>query len=95
MIRPVSRYAHLMSGKKGDLLPRYLLTSPGSLYEAFEADADWTLYSGGAKATNVTQVHQGAASEKETSRSGLQTLIRRTVAWDLSAAERLGMWIYV
>jgi peptidoglycan/xylan/chitin deacetylase (PgdA/CDA1 family) len=85
----------MVNRAEGVLLPRYLLTSPGSRYEAFEADADWTLYNAGSKATNTSEFKQGSASEKLTTRSGASTMIRRTVAWDLSAAERMGLWIYV
>lgn len=94
-MKAMMRAAQLVTGQQGIPLPKNLLSSCGRQYEAFENDLDWTLYNGGSKESNTTQVKEGNASEKVTSRVGAQSSIRKTVAWDLSAAERLGLWIYV
>jgi peptidoglycan/xylan/chitin deacetylase (PgdA/CDA1 family) len=85
----------LTGGGQTVTLPQNLITNPGTIWDDFEADASWSLISAvGSHATDTTNFKTGTASEQITTGTPGTTKIRETVAWNLSAVGRVGMWAY-
>ena len=86
--------APILGRSKFKVLPQNLLTDPGTLYEGFEAQADWT-NEAGSHADNTTQFLSGAKSQQVTSLSGSNGRIKKGVNWDLSSFGRFLGYVYI
>jgi hypothetical protein len=76
-------------------LPQNLLLSPGTLWEDFENDADWTA-ANGSVSDDAVNYKTGTQSVKLTANSGATATMTKTVAWDLSGDwNGLSFWMYM
>jgi peptidoglycan/xylan/chitin deacetylase (PgdA/CDA1 family) len=76
-------------------LPQNLLTNVGTLYEDFEADADWTAGAPGAKETNAIEYKTGTHSEKFSTAVGSNFRFYRTINTVFAGVQRIQFWFYL
>lgn len=71
-----------------------LQANRGSVLEDFETTTGWSA-TNGTIANNPDQFRSGTQSIKLTTNTGAQGYMTKTVAWDLSACQRVAFWAYL
>lgn len=89
------RLLMMMSGNDYVTLPQNLITSPGILYENFEAIGTWNIALG-AIAVNAVEFKQGTQSIKVTTNAGATSTFFKIVNWTLPTNwQGISVWVYV